>query len=186
MPIINLPGRPGGVGRGPDGDDHAQGLRAGPVPRPGDPQGHHQEDAARAVRAVRSTGIRAITIADDDELAWVDVSTGKDDIIIATAQGKLARFDEDEVRPMGRDAAGVIGIRLARRGRQGRRHERRRARRRPPRPDRDRLRQARAADRVPAQASRRPGRPASSRSRAARPASSPPSSRSPRPTRSSC
>ncbi len=61
---------------------------------------------------VRSTGIRAITIADGDELAWVDVSTGADDVIIATAQGMLARFEEDEVRPMGRDAAGVIGIRL--------------------------------------------------------------------------
>ncbi len=64
---------------------------------------------------VRSTGIRAITINDDDELAWVDVSTGNDDIIIATAQGMLARFEEDEVRPMGRDAAGVIGIRLLKR-----------------------------------------------------------------------
>ncbi len=63
---------------------------------------------------VRSTGIRAITIAPDDELAWVDVSTGHDDIILATALGKLARFAETEVRPMGRDAAGVIGIRLAR------------------------------------------------------------------------
>ena len=66
---------------------------------------------------------------DDDELAWVDVSTGEDDVIIATAQGKLARFDESEVRAMGRDAAGVIGIRLARQGRLGRRHERRPARR---------------------------------------------------------
>ena len=65
---------------------------------------------------VRSTGIRAITIDDDDELAWVDVSTGDDDVIIATAQGKIARFHESEVRPMGRDAAGVIGIRLARKG----------------------------------------------------------------------
>ncbi len=64
---------------------------------------------------VRSTGIRAITINDDDELAWVDVSGGGDDIIIATAQGMLARFEEDEVRPMGRDAAGVIGIRLLKR-----------------------------------------------------------------------
>ena len=53
---------------------------------------------------------------DDDELAWVDVSTGADDVIIATAQGKLARFHESEVRAMGRDAAGVIGIRLARQG----------------------------------------------------------------------
>ena len=65
---------------------------------------------------VRSSGIRAITLHDDDELAWVDVSTGSDDVIIATAQGKLARFSEDEVRAMGRDAAGVIGIRLARKG----------------------------------------------------------------------
>jgi DNA gyrase subunit A len=65
---------------------------------------------------VRSTGIRAITIDPDDELAWVDVSSGQDDIIIATAKGKIARFSETEVRPMGRDAAGVIGIRLARVG----------------------------------------------------------------------
>jgi DNA gyrase subunit A len=64
---------------------------------------------------VRSTGIRAITINHDDELAWVDVSSGEDDIIIATAQGMLARFSEGEVRPMGRDAAGVIGIRLLKR-----------------------------------------------------------------------
>ena len=65
---------------------------------------------------VRSTGIRAITISDGDELAWVDVSGGDDDVIIATSMGMLARFSEGEVRPMGRDAAGVIGIRLARRG----------------------------------------------------------------------
>ena len=64
---------------------------------------------------VRSTGIRAITINEDDELAWVGVSSGHDDVILATAQGMLARFEEDEVRPMGRDAAGVIGIRLLKR-----------------------------------------------------------------------
>jgi DNA gyrase subunit A len=65
---------------------------------------------------VRSSGIRAITIRDDDELAWVDVSTGEDDVIIATSQGKIARFHESDIRAMGRDAAGVIGIRLAREG----------------------------------------------------------------------
>jgi DNA gyrase subunit A len=65
---------------------------------------------------VRSSGIRAITLAEGDELAWVDIATGRDDVIIATAQGKLARFAETEVRAMGRDAAGVIGIRLARAG----------------------------------------------------------------------
>jgi DNA gyrase subunit A len=61
---------------------------------------------------VRSTGIRAITLDEDDELAWVDVSSGQDDVILATAEGMLAKFHENEVRPMGRDAGGVIGIRL--------------------------------------------------------------------------
>ena len=62
---------------------------------------------------VRSSGIIAITIAPDDELAWVDVANGNDDVILASRQGKIARFPEGEVRPMGRPAAGVIGIRLA-------------------------------------------------------------------------
>ncbi len=65
---------------------------------------------------VRSTGIRAITVSEDDALAWVGVSSGRDDIVLATALGKIARFPEREVRAMGRDAAGVIGIRLARKG----------------------------------------------------------------------
>jgi DNA gyrase subunit A len=62
---------------------------------------------------VRSTGIRAITVGEDDKLAWVAVSSGEDDIVLASAMGRIARFKEEEVRPMGRDAAGVIGIRLA-------------------------------------------------------------------------
>src|SRR6187431_1622049 len=61
---------------------------------------------------VRSTGIRAINVAEDDALAWVAVSSGRDQVILATAKGSLAKFSETEVRPMGRDAAGVIGIRL--------------------------------------------------------------------------
>jgi DNA gyrase subunit A len=65
---------------------------------------------------VRSSGIRAITLDDEDELCWVDVSGGHDDVILVTAEGKLARFAETEVRPMGREAMGVIGIRLARPG----------------------------------------------------------------------
>jgi DNA gyrase subunit A len=62
---------------------------------------------------VRSSGIRAITVAEGDDLAWVDISAGDDDIVLTTAMGRIARFNESEVRPMGRDAAGVIGIRLA-------------------------------------------------------------------------
>ena len=64
---------------------------------------------------VRSTGIRAITINDNDELAWVDVSSGRGRRDHRHRQGMLARFEEDEVRAMGRDAAGVIGIRLLKR-----------------------------------------------------------------------
>ncbi|TAM57058.1 MAG: DNA gyrase subunit A [Chloroflexota bacterium] len=65
---------------------------------------------------VRSSGIRAITVAEGDDLAWVEISAGDDDIVLTTALGRIARFHEDEVRPMGRDAAGVIGIRLAKAG----------------------------------------------------------------------
>jgi DNA gyrase subunit A len=61
---------------------------------------------------VRASGIRAITVNAGDELAWVDVSSGDDDVVLTTAMGRIARFHEKEVRPMGRDAAGVIGIRL--------------------------------------------------------------------------
>jgi len=65
---------------------------------------------------VRATGIRAITVAEGDKLAWVAVSSGEDDVLLATAMGRIARFKESEVRAMGRDAAGVIGIRLANKG----------------------------------------------------------------------
>ncbi|MGH2407535.1 MAG: DNA gyrase subunit A [Candidatus Limnocylindrales bacterium] len=65
---------------------------------------------------VRSSGIRAITVREDDDLVWVEISSGRDDVVLTTAKGKLARFNESEVRAMGRDAAGVIGIRLARQG----------------------------------------------------------------------
>lgn len=61
---------------------------------------------------IRSTGIRAATLKDADELVFCSLSTGKDTIIIATAHGQGIRFKEDEVRSMGRQAAGVIGIRL--------------------------------------------------------------------------
>jgi len=75
-----------------------------------------KKTAIEKFERVRSTGIRAITVADDDKLAWVAVSSGSDDIFLATAMGRIARFNESEVRAMGRDAAGVIGIRLGKRG----------------------------------------------------------------------
>jgi DNA gyrase subunit A len=61
---------------------------------------------------IRSTGIRAATLRDNDELVFCALSTGNESIIIATAHGQGIRFNENEVRSMGRQAAGVIGIRL--------------------------------------------------------------------------
>lgn len=63
---------------------------------------------------IRSTGIRALTLREDekDELVFCAVSTGNCSIIIATEHGQGIRFKEEEVRAMGRQAAGVIGIRL--------------------------------------------------------------------------
>jgi DNA gyrase subunit A len=62
--------------------------------------------------SVRSTGLIAIGLDDEDELAWVRITSGEDDIILVTEQAKAIRFDETDARPMGRPAAGVMGIRL--------------------------------------------------------------------------
>ncbi len=61
---------------------------------------------------VRRSGLIAITLKKDDELKWVHPSTGNDEIILGTAGGQAIRFSEKDVRPMGRTAAGVRGIRL--------------------------------------------------------------------------
>ncbi|HID08512.1 MAG TPA: DNA gyrase subunit A, partial [Armatimonadetes bacterium] len=57
-------------------------------------------------------GVQATRIADDDELCWVRWTDGEREILIATEQGMVIRFSEQEVRPMGRQATGVRGIRL--------------------------------------------------------------------------
>jgi len=65
-----------------------------------------------ALSTNRKTGIRAITLDEDDQLVNVMRTEGDDHILIATAQGMAICFHEDDVRPMGRDAAGVRGISL--------------------------------------------------------------------------
>lgn len=62
--------------------------------------------------AVRPSGLIAINLADDDELGWVRLTGGQDEIILVTESGRALRFKESEARAMGRQAAGVIGIRL--------------------------------------------------------------------------
>jgi DNA gyrase subunit A len=61
---------------------------------------------------VRQSGLIAIRLDEDDELKWIMVSSGEDDIVIATQKGQAIRFSEKDVRPMGRVARGVRGIRL--------------------------------------------------------------------------
>jgi len=61
---------------------------------------------------VRRSGMIAITLKDGDELKWVDVSLGEDQIMLSTENGQAIRFSEKDVRPMGRSAAGVTGMRL--------------------------------------------------------------------------
>ena len=67
---------------------------------------------ASAFAKIRSTGIRALTLHEGDELVFCSLSSGSDYIVIATALGQGIRFKEPEVRSMGRTAAGVMGIRL--------------------------------------------------------------------------
>lgn len=61
---------------------------------------------------VRTTGLIAIRLDDGDELKWIRMTSGKDEVIISTMQGQAIRFHESDVRPMGRASRGVRGIRL--------------------------------------------------------------------------
>ncbi|MDO5546472.1 MAG: DNA gyrase subunit A [Eubacteriales bacterium] len=65
-----------------------------------------------ALKTNRKSGIRAITLDEDDHLINVIRTGGNDNILLATAQGMAICFNENDVRPMGRDAAGVRGILL--------------------------------------------------------------------------
>ena len=65
-----------------------------------------------ALNTRRRTGIRAITLDEGDHLINVIRTTGNDNIILATREGMAICFNENDVRPMGRDAAGVRGILL--------------------------------------------------------------------------
>ncbi|GMU68623.1 MAG: DNA gyrase subunit A [Steroidobacteraceae bacterium] len=60
----------------------------------------------------RTSGIIAVDLRDNDRLVGVDLTDGGRDIMLFTSGGKAIRFAEDEVRAMGRDAAGVRGVRL--------------------------------------------------------------------------
>src|SRR5450432_2521626 len=75
-------------------------------------RGMIKKTSLNAFSAVRASGIIALGIADDDDLVSVRVTEGSSDILIGTRNGWAIRFPEEKVRPMGRTARGVRGIRL--------------------------------------------------------------------------
>ncbi|MDG5819894.1 DNA gyrase subunit A [Natronococcus sp. A-GB7] len=74
--------------------------------------GYVKRTAGEEFDNIRSTGIIAADLEDGDELVDVEVTDGSQDLVIATEGGMTIRFDEGEVRAMGRNARGVNGIKL--------------------------------------------------------------------------
>ena len=68
--------------------------------------------ALDAYKNVRKSGVIAINLDDDDELAWVKLTNGNDDLLVATRKGMCIRFNENDARPLGRTARGVKAITL--------------------------------------------------------------------------
>ena len=75
-------------------------------------QGVIKKTALSLYQNIRITGINAINIDEGDELLDVIVTDGKQQIFIATHDGMAVRFNETDVRPMGRAARGVRGVSL--------------------------------------------------------------------------
>ena len=75
-------------------------------------EGRTKRIAIQEFSAVRPSGLIAIGLKNDDELNWVRLTQGHDDIMLVTEQGQGIRFNEQDVRPMGRTAAGVTAVRL--------------------------------------------------------------------------
>jgi DNA gyrase subunit A len=74
--------------------------------------GYVKKTDLMAYSNVRTSGIIALKLEDDDSLVACAVTNGKQEVLIATREGKAIRFSEDEIRPMGRASRGVTGIRF--------------------------------------------------------------------------
>jgi DNA gyrase subunit A len=75
-------------------------------------RGHIKKTSLNLFSNIRSSGIIALGIADDDDLVAVRITEGSSDILLGTRNGWAIRFRDENVRPMGRTARGVRGIRL--------------------------------------------------------------------------
>ncbi len=65
-----------------------------------------------AFASVRPSGLIAISLDEDDQLGWVCLTGGENEIMLVSCNGQALRFAETTIRPMGRQAMGVIGLRL--------------------------------------------------------------------------
>ena len=72
-----------------------------------------KKTALTEYNSARKTGLQAITLKEDDELITVKLTDGEDNVVLVTTGGMCITFDEKDVRPMGRTAQGVIGIKLS-------------------------------------------------------------------------
>ena len=71
-----------------------------------------KRSALELYKNIRKNGIMAVNLREDDELAWVRLTSGSDDLIIATKNGMCVRFNENNARALGRTATGVKAITL--------------------------------------------------------------------------
>ena len=71
-----------------------------------------KKTALQEYNSNRKTGLLAINLKDDDELIDVRLTDGEDNVVLVTSKGMCITFDEKDVRPVGRSAQGVLGIRL--------------------------------------------------------------------------
>lgn len=78
----------------------------------GTKQGFIKKTPLTEFDSTRKTGLLSITLREDDELIDVRLTDGQDNVVLVTSQGACITFSEKDVRPMGRTAQGVIGIRL--------------------------------------------------------------------------
>ncbi len=75
-------------------------------------KGFIKKTALTEYNSARKTGLQAITLKDEDELIAVRLTDGQDNVVLVTENGMSITFSEQDVRPMGRTAQGVIGIKL--------------------------------------------------------------------------
>src|SRR5690606_17763472 len=75
-------------------------------------EGIIKKTSLEAYSRPRTNGINAITIRENDELLEAKLTNGTNEIVLATKSGRAIRFNEEKVRPMGRNASGVKGVTL--------------------------------------------------------------------------